>query len=125
MVVKNAHALAGHTGITRHSPRNGSRIISCSPRCSGRFGHRPLVDTPRSLTPASGCQDHTSSPSASDALVRSIISVHRILPRVRDDLEPPSSGTGRDKYRGDFRFGKSEYFFKQHWTAQIKLIYLK
>ena len=30
------------------------------------------------LTPASGCQDHTISPSASSALVRSAIRVHRI-----------------------------------------------
>ena len=41
------------------------------------------------LTPASGCQDHTASPSASSALVRSAISVHRIPPRVRDDRETP------------------------------------
>ena len=31
-----------------------------------------------SLTPASGCQDHTISPSASSALVRSAVRVHRI-----------------------------------------------
>jgi hypothetical protein len=34
------------------------------------------------LTPASGCQDHTSSPSASGALVLSAIGVHRIPPHV-------------------------------------------
>src|SRR5665213_103463 len=47
------------------------------------------------LTPASGCQDHTSSPSASSALVSSTASVHRIPPRVRDDRETPPS-VGRD-----------------------------
>src|SRR5450432_4438355 len=41
------------------------------------------------LTPASGCQDHTSSPSASGALVSRAISVHRIPPYVRDDRETP------------------------------------
>jgi hypothetical protein len=41
------------------------------------------------LTPASGRQDHTTSPSASGALVRSAIRVHRIPPRVRDDRETP------------------------------------
>jgi hypothetical protein len=41
------------------------------------------------LTPASGCQDHTTSPSASSALVRSAIRVHRIPPRVRDDRDTP------------------------------------
>src|SRR4030081_3567804 len=49
------------------------------------------------LTPASGRQDHTTSPSASSALVFSTITVHRILPRVRDDLEPPLWGTGPDR----------------------------
>src|ERR1700730_6375011 len=41
------------------------------------------------LTPASGRQDHTSSPSASSALRQERIRVHRIPPRVRDDREPP------------------------------------
>jgi hypothetical protein len=41
------------------------------------------------LTPASGRQDHTASPSASSAFVASAIRVHRIPPRVRDDREPP------------------------------------
>src|SRR3984957_14686138 len=50
------------------------------------------------LTPASGCQAHTSLPSASDALVRSTLSVHRIPPRVCDDRETPLwwDGTGRN-----------------------------
>jgi hypothetical protein len=47
------------------------------------------------LTPASGCQDHTTYPSASGALVLSAIRVHRILPRVSDVGQRPSSGTGR------------------------------
>jgi hypothetical protein len=41
------------------------------------------------LTPASGRQDHTTSPSASVLFVSSTISVHRIPSRVRDDREPP------------------------------------
>ena len=49
------------------------------------------------LTPASGRQDHTASPSAQAALVSRSFRVHRIPPRVRDDRDPPlSSGeTGR------------------------------
>ena len=50
---------------------------------------------PRNLTPASGRQDHTISPSASRAFVVSAISVHRIPPHVRDDRERPSRGAGR------------------------------
>jgi hypothetical protein len=36
---------------------------------------------PKSLTPASGRQDHTTSPSASRALVCRALSVHRISPQ--------------------------------------------
>jgi len=43
----------------------------------------------KNLTPASRRQDHTTSPSASRALVRSAIRVHRIPPHVRDDRETP------------------------------------
>jgi hypothetical protein len=48
------------------------------------------------LTPASGRQDHTASPSAPPAIVCRRLRVHRIPPRVRDDREPPlSSGETR------------------------------
>src|SRR5260221_13860432 len=50
----------------------------------------------RNLTPASGRQDHTASPSAPLAFVFRKPCVHRIPPRVRDDREPPlSSGETR------------------------------
>jgi hypothetical protein len=49
------------------------------------------------LTPAPRCQDHTTSPSASGTLVRSIIRVHRIPPRAGDVAQRPSIGTGRQK----------------------------
>ena len=50
----------------------------------------------KDLTPASRRQDHTTSPSASGALVRSTLRVHRIPPHVRDDRETPlqRGGTG-------------------------------
>ena len=41
------------------------------------------------LTPASGRQDHTTSPSASRAVRQKRIGVHRIPPHVRDDRETP------------------------------------
>jgi hypothetical protein len=41
MSVGRAHTRSsGHTGITRHSPRNGLRLISCSPRRAGLSCHR-------------------------------------------------------------------------------------
>jgi hypothetical protein len=47
------------------------------------------------LTPASGCQDHTSLPSAIRAVRYRRIRVHRIPPRGRDDRDSPLCGTGR------------------------------
>jgi len=52
---------------------------------------------PRNLTPASGRQDHTTSPSASSAVRQERIRVHRIPPRVDDVAQRPSFGTGRAK----------------------------
>src|SRR6202171_3932513 len=50
----------------------------------------------KNLTPASGRQDHTASPSATTAFVIRRLRVHRISPRVRDDRDPPlSSGETR------------------------------
>src|SRR3984893_2548686 len=85
---------------------------------TGLFCHRRLADyvlskpgradsTPPNLTPASGRQDHTTSPYAATSLVRPLLiahrlitrpaiplhakrcRVHRIPPRVRDDRDTP------------------------------------
>jgi hypothetical protein len=68
----------------------------------------------KNLTPASRRQDHTTSPSASSALVRSTIRVHRIPPHVRDDRETPLQGGGTGESillflpRRQSKFGNSE-----------------
>src|SRR3984893_1261592 len=54
------------------------RLISCSPRRPGFLATVALRVFSQDLMPASGHQDHTTSPSASGALVRSAIRVHRI-----------------------------------------------
>src|SRR3984893_592242 len=94
------------------------RLMSCSP-VTGLFCHRRSTDmvlskpgwadlTSANLTPASGCQDHTTSPYAGNisrprAVDRSQASstrpaipshakrcrVHRDPPRVRDDRDTP------------------------------------
>src|ERR1700688_3549348 len=60
-VVESAHEHTGHTGITRHSPRNGfNGYFVISPVLRACWPPSPallLAD----LTPASGCQDHTTS----------------------------------------------------------------
>ena len=75
---------------TRPSLRNGfTAYIALSP-VTGLLPPSPLRSLLlKNLTPASGCQDHTTSPYASGAFVLRAICVHRISPHVRDDREPP------------------------------------
>src|SRR6266851_2842978 len=92
------------------------------------------------LTPASGRQDHTTSPYAATSLVRSLgdrsqvfstcpaipsrakrCRVHRIPPRVRDDGQRPSCGVGwREFVEMICPTGEAKYFCKQGWTALSK-----
>src|SRR6266702_5463177 len=84
--VKKAHEHShhGHTGFTRHSPRNGfNGFLRALPGDQAYLTPSPallLTD----LTPASGRQNHTTSPSASARFVKRAACVHRIPPRVGD-----------------------------------------
>jgi hypothetical protein len=71
------------------------------------------------LTPASRRQNHTTSPSASSALVSSTVGVHRIPPRVRDDRDTPLEWDETKRVvKVICLFGKSESFFKKGWTGK-------
>ena len=114
VIKAHKHSHHGHTGNTQHSPRNGFNSLfralpgdrALLPPSSTRF-------LTADLTPASGCQDHTASPSASSALVLSTIRVHRIPPRVGDVAQRPScrAGTGR-ACRDDLPDGESGIFLQ-------------
>jgi hypothetical protein len=72
----------------------------------------------KNLTPASGRQDHTASPSARVTLVSRNFRVHRIPPRVRDDREPPlSSGETGEVKSVICPTAKAEYFSETGWTG--------
>ena len=95
---KQAYECSHHeyTGTTRHSPRNGfTAYFVLAPVHRACLPPSPAFLN-ANLTPASGCQAHTTSPSASRAIRQERIRVHRIPPRVRDDREPPLGwgGTG-------------------------------
>jgi hypothetical protein len=53
----------------RHSPRNGFTAYTRSPQRPGFFATVASRISPRDLMPASGHQDHTTSPSASTPFV--------------------------------------------------------
>src|SRR5258708_14321312 len=116
IVVERTRVSQVTPGNTRHSPRNGLRLMSYSPRRSGFFatvacGYFRKLDA---SVEASG--PHDFAVRKLSALVFSAACVHRIPPRVRDDREPPLCGTGRRDYISDLVFGKSEYFYKLGWT---------
>ena len=74
--------------------------------------HPREVLLPANLTPASGYQAHTASPSARVTLVSRNFRVHRIPPRVRDYRDPPlSSGETGRACRDDLPDGLSGIFF--------------
>jgi hypothetical protein len=80
-------------GIPRANGFNG--FLRALPGEPGFLATIALRIIPQDLTPASGRQDHTASPSASQsALVRSAARVHRIPPAVRDDRETPLARAG-------------------------------
>src|SRR5207244_1469986 len=95
------HSHHGHTGTTRHSPRNGFngflRALPGDRACLPPSSALLLAD----LTPASGRQNHTTSPSASAPFVKGTTHVHRIPPRVDDVAQRPSEGTGPNRYSAD------------------------
>ena len=94
-----------HTGERKHSDipcAMALRLITCSPRSSGLCCHRrpdKLLFT--NLTPASRRQDHTTSPSASRAFVKSASASTASHPALVTIGNAPRTGTGRDRYTAD------------------------
>src|ERR1700730_4355910 len=74
------------------------RLISCSPRRPGLFATVAGGIASADLTPASGRQDHTTSPSASAPFVKGAARVHRIPPHVYDDRETPLREAGPNRF---------------------------
>ena len=90
--IEKAHKRShhGHTGNARHSPRNGfNGFLRDLPGEPGLLSPSP-ADHPANLTPASGRQDHTTSPSARWCirLAHQKRPPHP-APNVRDDRETP------------------------------------
>jgi hypothetical protein len=106
----------GHTGITRHSPRNGfNSLFRALPGDRAFLPPSPAKNVFRQLDAsvgASGPHDFAVREAASP--VKRAARVHRIPPYVRDVAQRPSEwgGTATDIeviwVRGQEKFGKSE-----------------
>jgi hypothetical protein len=80
-----------YAGNTRHSPRNGfNGFLRALPGDRALLPPSPLRSLLlKSLTPASGCQDHTTSPSALASPVSRAAASIASRPDVRDVRETP------------------------------------
>ncbi|MHC2467537.1 hypothetical protein ACVIHD_006549 [Bradyrhizobium embrapense] len=120
----------GVTGAIRLSLRDGLRLTSCStPARLGLlvtvFATHDLRNRKRHLP--LGRQDHTTSPSASCALVSRAIRVHRISTRVRDDREAPLDRARRADHTLCRTSDKAKYFSRRglrrratQWHARVR-----
>src|SRR6202035_1318744 len=106
-VVKNAHTLVRSHRNHPAFPTQWFADYNVPSPVLGLFGHpHPRKFPSTNLTPASRCQDHTSSPSASSAFVKSTVGAPRIPPRVVDVAQRPFGGAGWEEYRGDFAYSE-------------------
>jgi hypothetical protein len=108
-MARGAHEHTGSAGASRPSLRMALRPTSCSPRRTALLPPSPFgtLSHLKDLTPAPRRQNHTTSPYASATLVSHGIRVHRILPRVSDDGQRPSS-RGETKGVLPLIWGKTE-----------------
>jgi hypothetical protein len=113
---------SGGTGNIRHSARDGfTAYIALSPGTGLSCPRRPR-DNPATLTPASGRQDHTTSPSAPAPLVLRRRCVHRIpLPTSVTIAIRPSCGGGTAGRLHNFCFSEREIFLRGELRTQIRL----
>jgi len=95
MHIENAHEHTGSAEAIRPSLHGGLRLTSRSPRWPGSFATVIGGVTSANLTPASGCQDHTTSPSAWALFVKSATTSTASRPASVTTAKRPSSGTRR------------------------------
>src|SRR5882724_6612198 len=108
--------------IIRPSLRNGfNGFLRTLPGDRACLSPSP-ADNSADLTPASGRQDHTTSPSASARFVKRAACVHRIpLPTSVTIAKRPSVGRDGGGYRSDLGQARSEIFL-QVGTGQPKSV---
>ena len=117
---------SGHTGITRHSPRNGLRLTPRSPRRPAFLPPSSLRSLlPGNLMPASGHQDHTASPSALAPFVKSAAASTASRSTSVTIASAPPRGTGRGELvKMICPTRQAGYFSHRDWTTQVTLIRL-
>ncbi|MEA2808131.1 MAG: hypothetical protein QOJ17_2272 [Rhodospirillaceae bacterium] len=115
---ENAHEHTGSAETLRPSPRNGFTAYSALSPVTGFLATVAMRIAPHNLTPASGRQDHTISPSASVPFVKGTSASTASHRAFRDDREPPllSGETGGVKPL-ICPTTEAKYFSKGGWTG--------
>jgi len=102
---------------------------------TGLFCHRRLADIgvsdplgptspPRNLTPASGRQDHTTSPSAFAPFVKSAAASTAFRPAFVTIAKRPFEEQNARVVKVICPTSEAKYFFEHDWTGSISLIRL-
>src|SRR3954452_20761743 len=107
------HSYHGHTGFTRHSPRNGFTTYTALFPVIGLCCHRRQRDTSRQLDASVEASEPHDFVVRLRAVRQQHIRVHRIPPRVRDDRERPSVGRDGGAYRFDLGNSRTEIFLQR------------
>jgi hypothetical protein len=114
----------GHTGNARHSPRNGfNGFLRALPGDRAFLPPSPLRSLlPKGLMPASGHQNHATSPSARGALVFGAARVHRIPhPTFVTIAKRPSDRGGTvESIMLILANGEAKYFSSRGWTRKSR-----
>src|ERR1700712_1154386 len=122
IVQRDAHEHTGSAEAVRPSLRSGFTAYNVLSQVTGLFCHLRLRELPfANLTPASGRQDHTTSPSASARFVKSRFHVHRIPCRVVDVAQRPLWLETRDSMPLICPTAPAKYFCSEGWTENADL----
>jgi hypothetical protein len=108
----------GHTGITRHSPRNGFTTYIALFPVIGLCCHRRLRNYFRQLDASVEASEPHDFAVRLRAVRQRHISVHRIPPRVRDDRERPCMGRDGGAYEVICAKRERKCFCNEGWTEK-------
>jgi hypothetical protein len=114
------HSHHGHTGITRHSPRNGFTAYFVLSPAIGLVCHRHLARLLARLDAGvEASEPHDFAVRISTVRQVRAVRVHRIPPRVRDVRNAPLwDGTARISELIWVR-REQKYFCKWGWTGKL------
>jgi hypothetical protein len=110
----------GHTGLTRHSPRNGFTAYNVLSPVTGLFCHRRCVDRSTKLDASVGASGpHDFAVRVSIARLATPTRPSHPAPNVRGDCAyAPLSGAGRRKLVAVIcPTAQAEYFYAKGWTG--------